>query len=377
MKRVSPLFAYVLLVSSINAFAVDDRGSTATQGTETWLRAAQYMVPKPKYVNGQLTLVPPVKVEVGQLMDPAAPQSPFAAPWSLTPNPTVFFGANGVTTDSRLAIFGHAGNGEIVCGDLGGQGTQMDALGHFGFINQPGDTPKYFGGLTQGEVVGPTGLRRLGIEKAEPIITSVVMLDAARYLNNGNALAPGCAITRADIRAFSLPRDWPIAGSRKATSYSSTPVTVRHGRAGHPRITRRDRACHEAAVFLAGKRSCWSICKSVHRCRCESTRRWPVPSASVLGEWQNPWLPFGVRSSPPDAGRCAPIKNLNLTEMAQKEIHLGAVFILPLRLKGGSEGASPAGRDRPCERLTHRNNAAASAPAALGADATTPTEAIP
>ena len=38
------------------------------------------------------------------------------------------------------AIFGHAANGEELRG-LGHQGTHMDALGHFGFINQPEDTP--------------------------------------------------------------------------------------------------------------------------------------------------------------------------------------------------------------------------------------------
>jgi hypothetical protein len=132
-------------------------------------------------------------------MDPVAPQSPFAAPWSLTSHPTVFFGPNGATPDSSQAIFGHAGNGVDICGDPGQQGTQMDALGHFGFINQPGEPPTYFGGLTQSEVVGPDGLKRLGIDRAEPIITSVVLLDAATYLNNGNALAPGYAITQEDI----------------------------------------------------------------------------------------------------------------------------------------------------------------------------------
>ena len=155
-------------------------------------------------MNGHLTLVPPVKVEVSQLMDPAAPQSPVAAPWSLTPNPTLFFGPNGVTPDSSQAIFGHAGNGEVVCGEISNQGTQMDALGHFGFIDAPGEIPTYFGGLTQSEVVGPAGLNRLGIDKAEPIITSVVMLDAAMHLNNGKALAPGYAITRRGHRAHPL-----------------------------------------------------------------------------------------------------------------------------------------------------------------------------
>ena len=174
MKNVSTVFVSLLLVASVNAFAVDDRGNTATQGAATWLRAAQYMMPKPQYVHGHLTLVQPIKVEVSQLMDPGAPQSPFATLWSLTPHPTLFFGPNGVTPDSRQAIFGHAGNGEDICGEIGQQGTQMDALGHFGFINEPGETPTYFGGLTQSEVVGPTGLKRLGIDQAEPIITSVV-----------------------------------------------------------------------------------------------------------------------------------------------------------------------------------------------------------
>ena len=112
---------------------------------------------------------------------------------------TLFFGPTGVTPDSREAVFGHAGNGEVVCGEIGHQGTQMDALGHIGVINEHGETPTYFGGLTQSQVVGPTGLKRLGIDKAEPIVTSVVMLDAARYVNNGNALAPGYAITQGDI----------------------------------------------------------------------------------------------------------------------------------------------------------------------------------
>jgi hypothetical protein len=134
MKYLLTVFVCLLLVSSVNAFAVDDRGNTATQGAETWSRAAQYMTSKPKFVNGHLALVPPVKVEVSQLMEPAAPQSPFAEPWSLTPNPTVFFGPNGPTPDSSQAIFGHAGNGEVVCGDIGSQGTQMDASNsHFEF----------------------------------------------------------------------------------------------------------------------------------------------------------------------------------------------------------------------------------------------------
>jgi kynurenine formamidase len=296
------------------------------------------MVPKPKFVNGQLTLVPPLKIEVSQLMDPAGPQSPFAQPWSFTPKPTVFFGPNGVTLDSSQAIFGHAGNGEVVCGDLGGQGTQMDALGHFGFINRPGDTPTYFGGLTQSEVVGPTGLKRLSIDKAEPIITSVVMLDAARYLNGGKALAAGYAITRADIEKILSAQDLANRGIKKGdvvfihTGYgaiwTNSPSTY---------YTQGPGLSHEAAVFLSSKSI---VLVGLDNPFTDATANQPgVGPFPPMASWENgsnAFLPFGVHHHNLTQAGVHQIQNLNLTEMAQKKVHLGAVFILPIRFKGGS-----------------------------------------
>ena len=337
MKNVLPVLT-CLLVSSFDAFAVDDRGNTATQGAETWSRAAQYMIPKPKIVNGQLTLVPPVRMEVSHLMDPAAPQSPFAQPWSLTPNPTVFFGPNGVTTDSSQAIFGHAGNGEIISGDLAGQGTQMDALGHFGFIKQPGDRPTYFGGLTQSEVVGPTGLKRLGIDKAEPIITSVVMLDAAGYLNNGRALAPGYAITKVDIENDSLR-----AGIGKSRHQEGDVVFIHTGygaawtNSPSTYYTQGPGLSHEAAVFLASKKIVLvGLDNPFTDAAVNQPGVGPFPPMPSWENGSNPWLPFGVHHHNLTQAGVHQIQNLNLTEMAQKKVYLGAVFILPIRFKGGS-----------------------------------------
>jgi kynurenine formamidase len=326
------------MVSSINAFGVDDRGNTATQGPETWTRAAQYMIPKPKLVNGQLKLIEPIRIEVGHLMDPAAPQSPFARPWSLTPNPTVFFGPAGVTLDSSQAIFGHAGNGEVVCGELSGQGTQMDALGHFGSIGQPGDTPTYFGGLVQTEVVGPTGLRRLGIDKAEPIITSVVMLDAAAYLNGGKGLAPGYAITKADIEKILSSEGLSDRGIRKGdvvfihsgygAAWTASPSTY---------YTQGPGLSHEAAVFLASKQIVLvGLDNPFTDAAVNQPGAGPFPPTPSWEGGSNAWLPFGVHHHNLTQAGVHQIQNLNLTEMAQKKVHLGAVFILPIRFKGGS-----------------------------------------
>jgi kynurenine formamidase len=338
MKNVSTVFVSLLLVSSVNAFAVDDRGNTATQGAETWWRAAQYILPKPQYVHGHLTLVAPVKVEVSQLMEPAAPQSPFATPWSLTPHPTLFFGPNGVTPDSRQAIFGHAGNGEDVCGEIGQQGTQMDALGHFGFINQPGETPTYFGGLTQSEVVRPTGLERLGIDRAEPIITSVVMLDAARYLNNGNALAPGYTITKRDIEHILAVQGLAQRGIKAGdvvfihtgygAAWANSPSTY---------YTQGPGLSHDAAVFLAAKKiALVGLDNPFTDAAVNEPGVGPFPPMASWENSNNPWLPFGVHHHTLTQAGVHQIQNLQLTEMAQKKLYLGAVFILPIRFKGGS-----------------------------------------
>lgn len=336
MRNALPMLT-CLLASACDAFAVDDRGNTITQGAETWSRAAQLMLPKVRLVNGQITLAPPVKLEVSHIMDPAAPQSPFAAPWTMTPNPTVFFGPNGVTTDSSQAVFGHAGNSEILAGDLGGQGTQMDALGHFGVIRQPGDSPRYFGGLTQSEVVGPTGLRRLGIEKAEPIITTVVMLDAARYLNNGRALPAGYAITRTEIERILAAQGLADRGIKMGdavfihTGYGATWTSNPSNY-----YLQGPGLSHEAAGFLASKRI---VLVGLDNPFTDAAVNqpgagpFPPPASWVNGD---PWLPFGVHHENLTQAGIHQIQNLNLTEMAHRKVHLGAVFILPIRFKGAA-----------------------------------------
>jgi len=62
------------------------------------------------------------------------------------------------------------------------QGTQMDALGHFGYLREPWDGKSpfpaesvlYYGGFTQKDVkpTPDSPLLKLGIDKVPPIITS-------------------------------------------------------------------------------------------------------------------------------------------------------------------------------------------------------------
>lgn len=100
--------------------------------------------------------------------------------------------------------------GVKVTGVSGAQGTQMDAFGHWGYLDEiwdgegkfPSGKVKYYGGYAQPEVK-PTldsPLKRLGIDKAPPIITSAVLLDAKTYLGKGEPMKPGQQIHGKDIK---------------------------------------------------------------------------------------------------------------------------------------------------------------------------------
>jgi kynurenine formamidase len=171
--------------------AGDERGMGNTQGYGTRLRCAANLVdPSAK------------EYELSHVRSQTMPSNPFSAPLEYVYHPT-----NGV------AFTRHAFNGEEVCGEVHGQGTQMDALGHFKVLPSlwdPASGPapvasgSYYGGFTQAEVkpTPDSPLLKLGIDKVRPIVTSAVLLDARRYLGGGERLAAGQLITAADIRGM-------------------------------------------------------------------------------------------------------------------------------------------------------------------------------
>ncbi|HTV25623.1 MAG TPA: cyclase family protein [Polyangiaceae bacterium] len=168
----------------------DEIGMGATQRYETRVRCA-------------LSLLHPASrvYELSQLRSGGMPVSPFGAAVDYDYHPS-----------GGLPFTRHAFNGETMCGDVGSQGTQIDALGHFGVIDTvwdpatpfPTESIRYFGGLTQADVkpAADSPLLRLGIEKAPPIVTSAVLLDARTYLGQGDRLSDGQLITAADIQGM-------------------------------------------------------------------------------------------------------------------------------------------------------------------------------
>ncbi len=171
--------------------AGDEIGMANTLGPATWQRCATYLA-DPKAKSYELSFV----------RSNTMPQSPFAVPLRENAKPTV--GIQGTR---------HAFNtDEVVSGDPNQQGTQMDALGHFAVLPEawdgkaefPSGRATYYGGYAQGEVklTPDSPLRKLGIDKVPPIVTSAVLLDAKTHLGGGKAMQPGQLVTAQDIEAM-------------------------------------------------------------------------------------------------------------------------------------------------------------------------------
>jgi hypothetical protein len=169
----------------------DQQGMANTLGGGTWLRCSYYLAQEGAK-----------SYELSHVRSNDMTQSPFGVPLVYEYRPTV--GIPGTK---------HAFNGEqIASGEPAAQGTQMDALGHFAYFDEPwdgqGDFPadaaKYYGGYSQSDVkpTPDSPLMKLGIENVPPIITSAILLDARAHLGNGEALAAGRTITAADIEAM-------------------------------------------------------------------------------------------------------------------------------------------------------------------------------
>ncbi|OUE39585.1 polyketide cyclase [Billgrantia desiderata SP1] len=168
----------------------DEAGMGNTQGNGTWQRCAFHLM-QPEARSYELSYP-----RTG-----AMPQSPFAEPESYRFDPS-----------SGIPGTRHGFNTESTSGNIGGQGTQLDGLGHFAYLPEawsgegefPAEALQYYGGFTQEDVKpGPDApLARLGLENLPPIVSSAVLLDAAAYFNDGEPLAAGDLISRNDIEAM-------------------------------------------------------------------------------------------------------------------------------------------------------------------------------
>lgn len=309
--------------------ADDEVGMGNTQGYATRLRCALELVrPRAKVY------------ELAHLVSNTMPQSPFSAPVSYTFRPTNF-----------MAGTAHIFNGEAVAGELAHQGTQFDALGHFGYLSapwdgtsaQPLDDIRYYNGFTQADVkpTPDSPLLKLGVDKAPPIVTSGVFLDAMTHLNGGNILPPGFAITASHIQTLLQAHGLQHRGILPGDA-----IFIRTGwqklRAGggwqDPMV---DSNYYRFGPGLAYSGVRYLETKKVVLIALDNPFTDPVNEGQLQGQAPPPaecppGLPFCIHHYTLAKAGIYQIQNANLSAIVDDGVTTACTMILPLRTQGGT-----------------------------------------
>ncbi|MFL6805070.1 MAG: cyclase family protein [Xanthobacteraceae bacterium] len=305
--------------------AGDEIGMANALGPSTWQRCATHLADARAK-----------SYELSYVRSNTMPQSPFAVP--LRENHKATVGVPGTR---------HAFNtDETVSGDPGQQGTQMDALGHFAVLPQawdgkgelPSGSATYYGGYTQ-EQVKPTPdspLRKLGIDKVPPIVTTAVLLDAKTHVGGGKAMGPGALVTaehiEAMLKAQGLAGRGLMAGDVLYV-YTGWGDNWKDPDTEKFYYTRGPGLSYDAAKYIEQK--------GVLLVALDNPFTDPVAEGFLQGKAPQPagtpdGLPFAIHHHNLTQAGIYNIQNANLGELARDKVWLSCTMILPLRSQGSA-----------------------------------------
>jgi kynurenine formamidase len=264
------------------------------------------------------------------------PQSPFAVPLKENRRPTV--GIPGTR---------HAFNtDEVVTGDPNQQGTQMDALGHFAVLPEawdgkgefPANGARYYGGYAQADVkpTPDSPLKKLGMDKVPPIVTTAVLLDAKAYLGKGSPMQPGAVVTAADIEAMLQAQGLGQRGLQAGDvlyiytgwgDFWKDPDTEKFYYTKGPGLS------YDGAKYIEQK--------GVVLVALDNPFTDAVPDGMLQGRaapppGTPPGLPFAIHHQNLTQAGIHNIQNANLGAIAQDRVWLSCTIILPLLSEGAA-----------------------------------------
>jgi len=300
------------------------RGMTNLLGADTYMRCSKHLQN------------PTAKTyELSYLRTKTMPLSPFAGnyepkflPISAMPNTLQIFTMDVLNNDVND----------------GNQGTQMDALGHFGHLESPWDgeseldisDASFFNGF-KGEEVKPSNdspLLKLGIETVPPIITSAIMIDVKKYAFGGKSMGAGEFITVEDFKKSIakssintrgiLPGDVILIYTGWSDNYQDPDITKLY-------YSKAPGISYNLAKYLASKQV---VAVGLD-----------TPFVDALSDPNNPIAPpegtpnnmaFPVHHYFLTQAGVHTLENFNLKKMAEDSVELSCVMILPLMVKGSS-----------------------------------------
>lgn len=307
----------------------DEMGMGNTQGPATWMRCAYHL--------GQGTS----KVyELSYLRSNTMPKSPFSGPYNQQYKPT-----------GGIPFTSHAFNGESLeaGAEPAAQATQMDALGHFAALPEPwkmeppfpADQAVYYGGRKQA-TVKPTPdspLLELGIEKAAPIVTTAVLLDAKTFVNGGKAMEAGQVVTKAHIEAM-----LEAQGLASRGIMAGDVVYIRTGWGDHWKDPDTEGVYYSKAPGLGYDAAQYLGERRIVAIGLDTPFIDPVPEGMLQGkappaEGTPPGLPFAVHHHMLTKMGIHHLEHVNLQAVANDKVWTSCTMVLPLREKGGAGSA--------------------------------------
>jgi kynurenine formamidase len=305
--------------------AGDEIGMANHLGRATWQRCARELA-KPRAKSYELSYV----------RSNTMPQSPFAVPLKENAKAT-----------SGVPMSRHAFNtDEVVSGDPGQQGTQMDALGHFAVLPQAwdgkGDLPaagaKYYGGYTQEQVKprSDSPLQKLGIDKVPPIVTTAVLLDAKAHLGKGKPMEAGALVGAKDIEAMLKAQGLAKRGIQKGDV-----LYIYTGWGDHWKDPDTEKFYYTKGPGLSYDAAKYIEQKGVVLVALDNPFTDPVPDGMLQGKAAPPegvpeGLPFAIHHHNLVVAGIHNIQNANLGALARDKVWVSCTMILPLRTQGGS-----------------------------------------
>ena len=276
--------------------------------------------------------------ELSHVRSNTMPASPFAAPTQSKPKAT-----------AGIPGSAHAFNSEQLNenAEPAQQGTQMDALGHFGAFKQPWDGKSefpageavYYGGFTQKDVkpTPDSPLLKLGIDKVPPIVTSAVLFDAKAYKKA--SMKDGELVTARDLegmlKAQGLARRGVLPGDV---------VYVRTGWGDHWRDPDTEKFYYTKAPGLSFDAAQWLAEKRIVAIALDTPFVDTVAEGMLMGKagpapGTPPGLPFAVHHHMLAQAGIHLIENAKLDELAADRVWTSCTMILPLRDKGAAGSA--------------------------------------
>jgi kynurenine formamidase len=309
--------------------AGDERGMANQIGPATLQRCAWYMQQ------------PDAKAyEISHVRSNTMPLSPFTGPYQQKAKPT-----------AGLPGTAHAFNSETFNegAEPGQQGTQIDALGHFAAFKQPwdgkspfpADEAVYYGGMTQKEVkpTPDSPLLKLGMDKAPPIITSAVLLDAKAHVGKGQPMKAGELVTAEHIQAMLKAQGLASRGILPGDV-----VYVHTGWGEHWRDPDTEKSYYTQAPGLSYDAARYLGERRVVAIGLDTPFIDPVPAGLLQGKagpaaGTPAGLPFAVHHHMLTQMGIHHIENAKLDELARDKVWTSCTMVLPLREKGAAGSA--------------------------------------